>query len=76
LRQRVASEGGKHDADVLLLGHAHRPFAVRWHDLVLANPGSVRGQALRDSHTAGLLALPERSFELVHLSTGEWERLL
>jgi putative phosphoesterase len=64
------------EADVVLLGHAHRPFAIRWHDLVLANPGSVRGQALRDSHTAGLLTLPERRFELIHLSTGEWERLL
>ncbi|MEQ1572379.1 MAG: YfcE family phosphodiesterase [Myxococcota bacterium] len=64
------------DADVLLLGHAHRPFAVRWQDLVIANPGSVRGESTRDSHTAGLLHLPERRFDLVHLGTGEVERLL
>lgn len=64
------------DADVLLLGHAHRPFALRWQGTLVANPGSVRGISARDSHTAGLLHLPERRFDLVHLGTGEVERLL
>jgi putative phosphoesterase len=63
------------EADVLLLGHAHRPFAVRWHDLLIANPGSVRGVAARDSHTCAVLDLPERAFHLVQLGSGRVDRV-
>lgn len=55
------------DVDAVLLGHAHRPFALRWGDVLIANPGSVRGVAARDSHTAAILHLPELRFEVLDL---------
>jgi putative phosphoesterase len=58
------------DVDVMLLGHAHRPFAAWWNGILLANPGSVRGVSARDSHTAALLHLPERVFEVFDLASG------
>lgn len=68
------------EVDVLLLGHAHRPFATHFRDILIANPGSVRGGAARDSHTAGLLHLPGRGqaarFDVIDLDRGEVRRLL
>lgn len=58
------------EADVVLLGHAHRPFAERWGELLVVNPGSVRSGGARDSHTVGRLLLPERRFEVIDLATG------
>lgn len=56
--------------DVLLLGHTHRPMRMRFGDLWICNPGSVCRGRSRDSHTCGLLSLPDRSFQVFDVATG------
>lgn len=57
--------------DVLLLGHTHRPMRMRYGDLWICNPGSVCKGRARDSHTCGLLSLPDRSFQVFDVGTGD-----
>jgi len=51
-------------ADVLILGHTHQPLCMRIGDLWVLNPGSVYGVTVRDSHTCGMLTLPELRFQV------------
>ncbi len=65
---RIAVEA---QADVVILGHTHRPMQVQIGDLLVVNPGSVcdHGDAL-GSRTCGILSLPDGAFDLYDLRTG------
>ena len=58
------------DADVLLLGHTHRPMKIRHGDLWIINPGSVAGTRTRDSFTCALLDLPSLALTVLSLDDG------
>ncbi len=63
-------------ADVLIVGHSHQPFALRFGDRLIANPGAV----LRDpapgadnppaTGTFGVLELPERRWRVFRAKDG------
>lgn len=53
----------------MVLGHTHQPMMLQVGGLHLVNPGSIYGVTMRDSHTCGVLTLPEVQFEVYHLST-------
>ncbi|MEL6345969.1 MAG: metallophosphoesterase family protein [Myxococcota bacterium] len=57
-------------ADILMMGHTHRPMATRWNRMWLLNPGSVARARTRDSFTCGILALPTFRWTVYDLSTG------
>jgi putative phosphoesterase len=56
-----------YDADLVLLGHTHRPMNVRHGPLQFVNPGSVAGTRLRDSHTCAIVELPSMAVEVYSL---------
>jgi putative phosphoesterase len=56
--------------DVVVLGHTHVPMKVKYLDVWLINPGSVRGTHTRDSHTCGVLSLPSLDLEILSLEDG------
>lgn len=58
------------EADVLLLGHTHRPMKIRHSDLWLLNPGSVAGARSRDSFTCAVVELPSLRMEVFSLADG------
>ncbi|APR80728.1 Serine/threonine protein phosphatase [Minicystis rosea] len=58
------------DADVLMLGHTHRPMKVRHGPIWLLNPGSVAGTRTRDSFTCAVVDLPSLAMEVLSLDTG------
>ena len=58
------------EADVLLLGHTHRPMVVRLGALWIVNPGSVTGARTRDSHTCATLDLPGCAARFYDLDDG------
>lgn len=58
------------EADLLLLGHTHRPVVV-WHgDLCIINPGSVAGARPRDSATCAVVELPSLALDVFSLEGG------
>ncbi len=65
--QAVAVAG----ADVLILGHTHRPMCVHYRDVMIVNPGSVLVNRTREARTCGVLSLPERDFRLYDIETGD-----
>lgn len=51
------------DADIIIVGHSHSPMFREVDDILLLNPGCVcKSQHPRESHTCGILTLPERDF--------------
>jgi putative phosphoesterase len=58
------------EADVLLLGHTHRPMQLNVRGLRVINPGSVAGSRERDSHTCALLRLPSLELSVYSLDNG------
>ena len=56
-------------ADIIVLGHTHRPMNVRFGKLQVVNPGSVCGEWIGGSGTCGILSLPEGRFEVFDLET-------
>jgi len=57
-------------ADVVLLGHTHQPMAGWYRNTLFLNPGSVYGRKPRDSHSCGLLSLPDLGWRVFDLETG------
>jgi putative phosphoesterase len=74
---RIADEAR---ADVVILGHTHEPMIVDvWQaSCRIINPGSVygvRGKGeMGGSGTCGILTLPNGSFDVLHIHTGEYAR--
>lgn len=56
-------------ADVLLLGHTHRPMQVHYQGAWLLNPGSVCQGRTRDSHTCATLDLPSLRWRVYDLKS-------
>lgn len=56
-----------YDADLVLLGHTHRPMCTRHGDRWFINPGSVAGARGRDSHTCAILELPSLALTVYSL---------
>lgn len=56
--------------DVVLLGHTHRPMRVQRQGVWLLNPGSVCVGRPRDSHTCGVLSLPDLGWTVLDIATG------
>jgi putative phosphoesterase len=59
---------GMAEADILILGHTHKPMCVNVEGKWVVNPGSV---SERGSHTCAILTLPEFSFSVFDVWTGE-----
>lgn len=57
--------------DIIILGHTHQPMHAKIGDLHILNAGSVYDVTIRDSHTCGILYLPEIRFVVYDLSSGE-----
>jgi putative phosphoesterase len=64
--ERIAEET---QADVIILGHTHRPMNVRFGHLQIINPGSVCGEWIGGSGTCGVLDLEENRFEVYDLES-------
>jgi putative phosphoesterase len=58
------------DADLIILGHTHRPMNIRFCNRQVVNPGSVCGHWIGGSGTCGILTLPDSCFEVYDLETG------
>jgi predicted phosphodiesterase len=58
-------------ADIVLLGHTHIPMEAVFRGIHVYNPGSVCRRKTRDSHTCAVLSLPDKSFEVYDIGTGE-----
>ncbi|TWU04241.1 metallophosphoesterase family protein [Stieleria varia] len=58
------------EADILVVGHTHYPFDIRYKGKRVLNPGSVCNLQSRDSHTCGILDLTDHSYTVFSLATG------
>lgn len=70
LFERVAVEA---EADVVVLGHTHVPMCVRvdHRNTWVLNPGSVGDPRLDNSMTYAILTLPDMSFDVYDVLTGQ-----
>jgi putative phosphoesterase len=59
------------DADVVLLGHTHIPMRMRIGERWLCNPGSTSLGRGASGSSCAVLSLPELSFEVYALPSGE-----
>jgi predicted phosphodiesterase len=68
------------DAEVIILGHTHIQMHIQVDGQIIINPGAVYGNASSDSvydkpeitrHTCGVLSLPELSFDIYDIESGE-----
>lgn len=66
--KRIAREA---NADVVMLGHTHVPLSVQVGNTSIYNPGSVCGTYTSGTRTCGILSLPDCSFEVFHIATGQ-----
>jgi putative phosphoesterase len=57
-------------AQIIILGHTHRPMQVCMNDVQVINPGSIYANYGPYEQTCGILSLPERTFELWDVETG------
>ena len=62
------------DADVVALGHTHRPMRMRFRDTWIVNPGSVAHGRCELGPTCAVLTLPAMTLEVCVLRTGRWQR--
>ncbi len=59
------------DADVVLLGHTHRPMRWRYGARWICNPGSLAHGRTALGSTCAVLSLPSMEFCVYRLATGE-----
>jgi putative phosphoesterase len=57
------------DTDMIILGHTHMPMQAVIGNLWIYNPGSIYGVTIRDSHTCGILSLPDGAFTVYDVHT-------
>lgn len=67
LFRRIAHEG---KADVIILGHTHRPMWIEIDNCTIINPGSTSQNYELGVGTYGILTLPDRTFQLFNINTG------
>jgi putative phosphoesterase len=56
--------------DIVILGHTHQPMCVEIMRGMILNPGSVSNNYEFQFGTCGLLDLPERSYQVLNIETG------
>lgn len=56
--------------DIIILGHTHCPMHAKIGNLQILNSGSIYSITARDSHTCGILSLPEGHFTVYNIPTG------
>lgn len=59
------------DADIIIIGHTHHPMRIEFDGRLILNPGSIYGNRDRAERTCGILTLPERTFDLYNIDTGQ-----
>lgn len=57
-------------ADIVVLGHTHRPMLMRYGQMLVINPGSVCTGRTRDSHTCAILDLHQHHTAFFDLTDG------
>ena len=57
--------------DVVIMGHTHHAMRVDYQNTIMINPGSIYGNRDRDERTCGVLTLPNCSFGIYDVETGE-----
>lgn len=58
-------------ADIIIFGHSHSPMCREIDNILLVNPGSVcKSEYRRESHSCGILTVPEREFKVFSLVSG------
>lgn len=68
LLRRVVREA---NADVTILGHTHQPMWLEVDNRTIINPGSTSQNYVLGMGTYGVFSLPDRSFQLYEVETGE-----
>jgi putative phosphoesterase len=58
-------------AQVIILGHTHQPMCIRVGSKVILNPGSIYGNRDMPQRTCGVLSLPDCTFEIYDIDTGQ-----
>lgn len=57
--------------DIIILGHTHCPMHAKIGKLDIINTGSVYSVTIRDSHTCGILSLPDKHFAVYDIPSGK-----
>ena len=70
LSKKFKKDLARMEADILIVGHTHFPFDIRYKGKRVLNPGSVCNLQSRDSHTCGILDLSDQSSVVLDLTTG------
>ncbi len=70
LSKKFKKDLARIDAEILIVGHTHFPFDIRYKDKRVLNPGSVCNLQSRDSHTCGVLDLSDQSLIVFDLKSG------
>jgi hypothetical protein len=65
--QRLAA---RHDADVIVYGHTHRPLIERVGPTLVVNPGAAGPRRFNLHPSVALLSLPAREVQLIELDAG------
>lgn len=71
LSKKFKKDLARMEADILVVGHTHFPFDIRYKGKRVLNPGSVCNLQSRDSHTCGILNLSNQSFTVQNPTTGD-----
>lgn len=58
------------NADIIVMGHTHHPMHVQIDHKCIINPGSIYGNRDRNERTCGILSLPESTFEIYDIESG------
>ena len=70
LSNRFKKDLARMESVLLIVGHTHFPFDIRYNGKRVLNPGSVCNLQGRDSHTYGILDLTSQGFWVLELATG------
>ncbi|MCA9049469.1 MAG: YfcE family phosphodiesterase [Planctomycetaceae bacterium] len=70
LAKKFKKDLARMEADILIVGHTHFPFDIRYKGKRVVNSGSVCNLQSRDSHTCGILDLTNQTFSVRTLING------
>ena len=70
LSKKFKKDLARMEADILIVGHTHFPFDIRYKGKRVLNPGSVCNLQSRDSHTCGILNLTDHTYSVRNLING------
>lgn len=76
LSKKFKKDLARMEANILIVGHTHYPFDIRFKDKRVLNPGSVCNLQSRDSHTCGIFDLSDQSFSVLNLTNGSSVEIL